>query len=297
MNGRRWSGLAAGLLLAASVGAGPSVVDDTDHRVAVASPAEGIISLAPHTTELIYAAGAGDALVATVANADYPRAARELPRIGDADGLNIEAIVAREPDLVVAWGSGNPDPVIERLRALGIAVYVDEPRALGDIATTLLDLGRLAGTTATARAAGDRFRQRLARLRKRYADRPTLAVFYQVWADPLMTINGDHVISDVIRGCGGRNVFADLSGLAPRVSIESVIARDPAVIVTSASRSGEGEPLAMWRDWPEIEAVARDRLITLPPDLLVRHTPRILDGMARLCRRLEAIRSHQAAPK
>jgi len=296
MTGCRWSGLTAGLLLAASVAAGPTVLDDSDHRVSAASPAQRIISLAPHTTELVYAAGAGDALVATVANADYPPAARELPRIGDADGLNVEAIIAREPDLVVAWGSGNPDPVTERLRALGIAVYVDEPRSLDAIATTLLDLGRLAGTTATARAAGDRFRQRLARLRARYGDRPTVPVFYQVWVDPLMTVNGDHVISDVIRGCGGRNVFADLGGLAPRVSIEAVIARDPGVIVTSASRSGEADPLAMWRDWPEIEAVARDRLIKLPPDLLVRHTPRILDGMARFCRRLEAIRSDADGP-
>lgn len=289
---------AAGALLAAALAAatapalaGPSVVDDSGRRVTLAEPARRIVSLAPHVTEALYAAGAGERVVAAVSYSDHPEAARDLPRIGRYDNLNVEAILAQEPDLVVGWGSGNPEAQLARLRDLGLTLYVNEPRRLEEIAASLERLGTLAGTGDVAAGAATAFRERLADLRARYGDRPTLEVFYQIWNDPLMTINDDHVIADVIRGCGGHNVFADLSALAPRVSVEAVLERDPEVIVASGMGEERPEWLDMWRDWPELDAVRNDNLFFVPPDLLQRHTPRILDGMERMCAQLERVRA------
>lgn len=289
---RRPAGL-AGLLVAlaaAGAAAGPSVTDDTGHAVRLERPAGRIVSLAPHVTELLFAAGAGERVVAAVNHSDYPPAARALPRVGGYSRLNVERILAFEPDLVVGWASGNPQGQLQRLRGLGPALYVTEPRSLEAIATNIARLGRLAGTAAAARAAADAFRARLERLRARYATRTRVDVFYEVWNDPLMTVNGDHVISDVIRGCGGRNVFAGLGALAPRVSVEAVLQRDPEAIVASGAGDEAPEWLARWKRWPALRAVTRGNLFLIPPSLLQRHTPRILDGMRRLCEQLERAR-------
>ncbi len=275
--------------------AGPTAVDDAGERIHLERPAQRIVSLAPHTTEILFAVGAGERVVATVTSADYPPPARELPRVGRYDRIDLEAVVGREPDLVVAWGSGNPERQVARLRELGVTVYVNEPRSLEAIAVSMLELGRLAGVADRARRAADAYRQRLAALRARYAQRATVTVFYQIWDDPLMTVNGDHVIADVMRGCGGRNAFADLSALAPRIGIEAVLERDPDAIVASGTGDARPESLAMWRDWPELTAVERDHLFFVAPDILQRHTPRILDGMTRLCRQLERVRTREAA--
>lgn len=271
--------------------AGPSVVDDSGERIALAEPARRIVSLAPHVTELLHAAGAGERLVAAVSYSDYPQAARALPRVGSYDHLDIEAILAHEPDLVVGWESGNPGGQLARLRELGLTLYVNESRRLEDIARSVERLGTLAGTEDVAGEAAGAFRERLAQLRARHAGRPALDVFYQIWNDPLMTVNEDHVIADVIRGCGGRNVFADLPALAPRVSVEAVLERDPEVIIASGMDDSRPGWLDAWRDWPELDAVRRDHLFFIPPDVLQRHTPRILEGMARMCEQLERVRA------
>jgi len=272
--------------------AGVAVTDDTGHRVALSTPAQRIVSLAPHLTEMLYAIGAGDRVVATVSHSDYPPAAQHLPRVGTYDHLNIEAILAREPDLVVGWQSGNPDDQLARLREFGLHVYVNEPRQLGDIARTMRTLGILAGTQPTATSAALDFRKRLEQLRDRYGGRPRVNVFYEVWNDPLMTVNGEHVISDVIRGCGGRNVFADLPNIAPHVTVEAVLARDPDAIVASGMGNDRPEWLDEWRRWPDLAAVAHDNLFFVPPDTLQRHSPRILQGMAHMCQALQRARAH-----
>lgn len=290
--------LGAAALAAAGmpVSAGPSVVDDSGRRVTLAEPARRIVSLAPHLTEVLYAAGAGERLVAAVSYSDHPEAAQALPRVGSYDNLNVEAILAHEPDLVVGWKSGNPGRQLARLRELGLALYVNESRRLEQIARSLERLGTLAGTGDAADEAARAFRERLAALRARHADRPPLDVFYQIWNDPLMTVNDDHVIADVIRGCGGRNVFADLPALAPRVSVEAVLERDPEVIVASGMGDARPEWLDAWRHWPGLDAVRRGNLFFVPPDILQRHTPRILDGMARMCEQLERVRRARDAP-
>ncbi|QID19184.1 cobalamin-binding protein [Nitrogeniibacter mangrovi] len=271
------------------------VVDDMGDTVHLDAPARRIVSLAPHLTELIYAAGAGERLVAAVEYSDYPPKAKALPRIGSYTNADLEAVVAQHPDLVVSWRSGNPPTQIERLRALGIPVYVNEPRDLDAVAHTLRQIGRLAGTGAVADAAADAFEARQAALRTRYASQAPVGVFYQIWDQPLMTINGQHLISAVIRLCGGRNVFADLDLLAPKIGVESVLVADPEVIVASGMGEARPEWLDAWRRWPQLTAVKRDNLFFIPPELIQRHTPRILDGATRLCEQLDTARRRRPA--
>jgi len=276
--------LAACCLLAMPALAEIRVTDDGGQPVTLAGPARRIVSLAPYITELLFAAGAGNAVIGVSEFSDYPAAARRIPRIGGGGGLDLERILALRPDLVVAWQSGNPAGQVQRLRELGLAVFVSEPRSLTGIPYTISRLARLAGTEADAQTVTDGFNRRLAALRDRYRGRARVRVYYQVWDQPLMTVNGKHLISDVIRLCGGSNVFAGLPELAPHISIEAVLQRDPQVIIVAAGRDEAGRQLAPWRRWSRLAAVSRGQLYEIERDLLVRHTPRILDGAERLCR-------------
>jgi len=284
------AGVLLGLLGAAPAPAPTRVPDDAGATVVLAAPARRVVSLAPHVTELLYAAGAGGYVVGAVDYSDYPEAAQRIPRVGSYTGLDLEAIVALRPDLIIAWQSGNPPSQVERLRALGLAVYVSEPRHIEDVATNIERLGRLAGTADAALRAARAFRQRHEALRRRYAARPAVTVFYQIWDRPLMTVNGKQLISDVIHLCGGRNVFADLPILAPTVDVEAVLAADPEAIVASGAGASRPEWFDAWRRWPQLRAVRRDNLFVVPPDVLQRHGPRILDGAEHLCADLETAR-------
>lgn len=294
MIGYGWRAVAAFtvfFMIAPVMAAGISVEDDTGRIVELDRPAQRIVSLAPNITETLFAAGAGDRVIAAVNYSDYPEAAQEIPRVGTYDQLNIEAIVAMDPDLIVGWQSGNPDRQIERLRELGFTLYISEIHRLDDIPRTLRNVGHLAGTDADAAEAIDDYTQRLQTLRDTYADRETIDVFYQIWDNPLATINGEQLISDVIRGCGGYNVFSDLQSLAPRIGVESVLERDPEFIL--ASGMGEERPdwLDDWRQWSELRAVEKGNLYFIPPQLLQRQTARVLEGMEMLCEQLEEARS------
>ena len=257
------------------------VMDDAGQPVILAQPAQRIISLAPYITELLFAAGAGKAIVGVTAFSDYPEAARSLTQVGDAGSLDLETIMALRPELVVAWQSGNPHGQAERLQSLGITVFYSEPRQLVDVPATLMRLGRLAGTEPAAAIQVDSFNHRYARLQEKYAQRSKVSVFYQIWGQPLMTLNGEHLVSDVVRLCGGENVFNTLPTLAPQIDIEAVLQADPDVIIVAVD-DGDSPLLAAWQRWPQLSAVKQGHVYAIPRDLLVRHSPRILDGAERL---------------
>ena len=270
---------AALLLLAFHAHAEIAVTDDYGNTVRLSAPAARIVSLAPHLTELVYAAGAGDRMVGAVDYSDFPAPARELPRVGSDAQINIESVLALRPDLVVAWPNPGSVRAVNRLAGLGLPVFRSEPRELEDIATTLERLGALAATSAQAQAAARAFRARKSGLEKRYSARPKLRVFYQVWERPLLTVNGDHVISKVIALCGGENVFAALPLIAPEVDVEAVLRANPQVVLSS--RAGARPP-----KW-----LPASRFYVIPADLVQRHTPRLLDGAEAICRALEDARS------
>jgi iron complex transport system substrate-binding protein len=267
-----------------------TVVDGMGRTVTLDSPARRIVSLAPHVAELLFAAGAGGRVVGTVRYSDYPEAARRIPRIGDAAQLDMERIVSLKPDLVVAWHSSLDADTRARLMALGFTLYISEPHALTDIAADITNLGRLAGTEAPAQAAASSFTDGLRKLRLKYRDTPPVAVFYQVWDRPVMTVNGNHFISHLLSLCGGRNVFADLEPLSAAVSPEAVVAADPQAMVAGVGAGLHRDVFARWRDWTMVDAVRMDNLFTIPADLINRPTPRLLQAARRLCRALDTAR-------
>lgn len=276
--------------VAAAASADIRVTDDTGQIVVVPAPAQRIISLAPHVTELLFTVGAGSSLVGTVDFSDFPPAARVIARIGGSSGIDLERIVALHPDLIVGWASGNPRPAVERLRALGFPVYLTQPRRPEDITRNLEHLGRLTGAHAAAESAAAGFLMRYRMLAARYASKPAVRVFYQVLDPHLITVNGQHLISEVLRVCGGVNVFADLPLLAPVVSEEAVLKADPEVIVAGGTEDGWRGWLAHWRARTELAAVRHNNLYFISADLLHRPTLRILDGAERLCAALEDAR-------
>lgn len=268
-----------------------TVPDDAGRILTLASPARRIISLAPNVTELLYAADAGNFIVGAVAYSDYPEAAKSIPRVGSGVGLDIEAIVALHPDLVIAWQSGNPSWQVERLSALGMPVFMTEPRKLGDIADLLEKFGKLSGTDAVASKTAADFRRHIERLRARYSGRPVVPVFYQILDSSLLTVSRRHLLNDVIQLCGGRNVYADLPGLTPRVDVESMVQRNPEVILASGYDALWQEWRDRWRALPMLTASMRDNLFFIPPDLIERQGLRILDGSAQICTALEQART------
>lgn len=267
--------------------------DDTGQEVRLKAPPKRIVALAPHLAESLYAAGAGDRLVGAVDYSDYPPEAKKLPRVGGYSRIDLEAVAALKPDLVLAWESGNNMPQVEKLKALGLTVYVSQPNRMENIADQLERLGQLAGTEGTAKAAADTFRKRLETLRSTYASKPKVRVFYHIWKAPLMTVGGPQIISDAIRLCGGENVFGKLNQMAPTVSVEAVLEADPEAIVATGMGDARPEWLHDWDKWPRLSAVKYGNLFHINPDIMQRHTPRILDGTEKLCVYLDQARNRR----
>ena len=278
------------LLQAAAI----AVQDDTGHPVVLAVPARRIVSLAPHATELLFAAGAGPQVVAVSRYSDYPPEARRLPQIGDSSRIDLEKIASLHPDLVVAWGSALPERMRQALQTLRIPVYLSEPARLADLVTSVRTLGRLAGAEEAARAAASALERRIERLRTAHAGPPSLTVFFQIWPSPLMTINRRQVISDVLGLCGARNLFDPAALQVATVDPEAVVAADPDVIATGveAGEDAATSPaFARWRAMPHLRAVASGQLIALPADLIARPGPRLVDAAEILCAALDRVRS------
>lgn len=282
---------AAALLCAGLAHAEIAVLDDVGKTVRLAAPARRIVSLAPHITEDLYAAGAGEYIVGAVDFSDYPEPAKKLARIGSHAKLDLEAIVALKPDLIIAWESGNASSHIRRLKALGIPLFISKPKHIDDVASSIERFGELTGTQAVAGTAARAFRSRQAGLNARYADRSPVRTFYQIWNEPLTTVNGEQLISDVMRLCGAENVFAKLPAPVPTVTIEAVLVANPEAIIASGMNEARPEWLDMWKHWRDLTANIRDNLFFVPPDLINRHTPRILDGAQRICEQMETVRA------
>lgn len=285
-------------LIAQAHAASPDVQDDRGRRLRLAAPATRIISLSPHLTEIAFAAGVGVRLIAVSEYSDYPPEARRLPRVGDGARVDIERILTLKPDLVLAWKSGNQAGDIARLERLGIPVWVSEPSRLADISRLLRDVAILAGDAAAGeRVAGD-FERALENLRRRSrgnssgdsSTREPLRVFYEIWHQPLLTVNGAHMISDAISLCGGKNVFADVPVLTPAVSLEAVLAARPEIVLGGGSSGGETDFVSRWRRAP-IAALRGMPLSYIDPDRIQRQSPRILDGIGAICARIGAARA------
>lgn len=283
-------GVAALLVCAAAAAQPITVTDDRGKTITIAAPAQRIVTLAPSLAELVFAAGAGEKLVGVARYTDFPPAARDIPQIGDAARVDFERIVALKPDLILAWKSGNPPGDVARLEGLGYPAYVSEPARLADIPRLLRAIGALAATGRVAERASSEYTKKINELRKEYGTRTRLRVFYQIWHAPLLTVNGAHIISDVIALCGGENVFADVGQLTPTLSLEAVIAARPEVVLGGGSAGGEKAFVSQWRE-SAISPLRKLPAFYIDPDLIQRQTPRIVDGAKAVCAALDRVRS------
>lgn len=271
------------------------VTDFKGMTVTLNKPAKRVIALAPHIVENVYTAGAGDQLVGVVTYSDFPEAATSLPIVGGYAKINLESILELKPDLIIAWESGNSDTGIARIQELGFPVYIDQPDKLEDVAKSIRDIGVLTGTTSTAEPAATSYLQQVERVRRKNLNLQPVPTFYQVWNTPLRTINGKHIISDAIKLCGGTNIYADESAVAPTINIESILERDPEVILASGMSDARPEWLDEWKDWPSLSAVKDNNLYFVNPDHIQRHTVRILSGIEVICEQLQEARDKREA--
>lgn len=262
--------------------------DDRGVTISLGQPVERIVALAPHLTEITFAAGAGAKLAGVSSFSRHPAEAERLPVVASHGRVDIERLIALRPDLVLAWQSGNSPLQIDRLERIGIRVFVTEARALADIPRLVRVVGVLAGSVEVAETRARQFENEIADLRKRYAGERRVAVFLEIWHRPLLTVNGGHLISDALRLCGGRNVFAAAKTLTPLVSREQILDARPEAIVTGGFGS---EALQTWRGLDLVPAVRSGRIYAIDPDWLHAQGPHVLEGVRALCGRLELARN------
>jgi iron complex transport system substrate-binding protein len=269
-----------------AVSATVSVLDDSGNTVRLAAPAQRIVSLSPHATELLFAAGAGQQVVGVSEYSDFPAAAKQLPSVGGSGQLDIERIVSLKPDLIVAWGSGNNRRQLERLRKLGLNVFESEPRSFEAIADSLDRLGVLVGRDE-GRLQAQQFRQHVQTLQQQFSGRSAVTVFYQIWSTPLMTLNGAHIVSQAITLCGGVNVFGQLKPLVPTISREAVLTANPDMIIISDEKENG---LERWRSFKRLRAVASGNLMTIDGAMMNRAGPRLIEATRALCEQIDQAR-------
>jgi len=278
------------LIVSVAVAAGAGAADLRDDRgmtLSLQRPAERIVTLAPHLAEIAYFAGAGTKLVGVSSYSRFPAEAERLPVVADSGHVDVERVLALKPDLVLGWRSGNSALQIVRLERLGIPVFVTEARSLGDIPRIARQVGSLAGSWVLAEARARQFENEVAELRERYQGAERVAVFLEIWHRPLLTVSGEHLISDALRVCAGRNVFAGADTITLRVSKERLLGAHPDAIVTSGYGSQAREA---WRGLEGVPAVRNDRIYAVDADLLHAQGPRFLEGVRALCERLELAR-------
>jgi iron complex transport system substrate-binding protein len=281
---------------AGSPAGGFTVTDDTGATLSLPAPPRRIASLAPGATEMLFAAGAGERIVATVLGADEPAAAKALPRIGDSNTMAYEKLVALRPDVVVVWEDLTNRLVVDSLRKLNLPVYFIRAKGLADIPRAVRQLGRLAGTSKAADAAAAKMDGRIASLARRKVQGEPLRVFYMIWDEPLYTVGGRHVITDAIARCGGRNIFDDIAFPAPIVELEAVVKRDPDVMLLSAPPITARDWRERWGRYTTIRAVQTRQILTFSDERLDRMGPTAIDAVEGLCRQLDAARQALATP-
>jgi vitamin B12 transport system substrate-binding protein len=248
-----------------------------------------IIALAPHITELLYVIGAGDRLVGVSDHSDYPIEASKLPRVANYASVNVEAVLALKPDLVIAWRTGNPQDDIQRLQQFGIKVAFSDPLTLDDIATELQLIGELTGLQDSANIEANKFRRQLQELTVEYQYTTPVAVFFALGTAPLSTVANNAWPQQMLALCGGKNAFAAAQGDYPQVGIEQVIAARPEVIIQPVPDQVTAD-FSYWQRYKAIPAVSKSQYLTLNADYLYRTTPRTLLGIKQLCQALDVYR-------
>jgi len=287
---RRLVSLSLWLVLASGAVAQPvSVVDDSGHTISLPKPSQRVITLGPHLTEQVFAIGAGAQVVGVSRYSDYPAEAKQLPIVGDAVGVHHETIAKLKPDLILVWRTGFPDRARAPLKAMGVPVFDSEIRSVADLARSLRTIGQLLGRAEGGEAQAKLVEQQWTQLQAEYAARKPVRVFYQLWHQPLMTINREHLIHQAITACGGVNIFGELPTFTPTVSWEAAVQRNPQVIAMAGAPSDHPEQ-GQWPRFPGVEAVKHQRFAMIDGDLIGRMGPRFVQGARQLCEAIDQAR-------
>jgi len=278
------------LLLFSASACAITVTDSLNRTVTLSQPAKRIVALAPHIVENIYSAGAGHTIVGAVDYCDYPKAALSIERVGAINSVSLEKIIALKPDLVIVWTTGNGAKVLNQLTRLGLPVYASDPKNFTEIAQSIRDFGRLTGHLHTANAAADKLDKHVDQLKKQYADKSKVSVFYQVWSKPLLSLNDKQAIGDVIALCGGTNIFGQAKATVPKVSVESVISLNPDVMIATRKPKDTRYVLDIWKKHPNITAVKQKHFYYIHPDIISRHSARLIQGATQMCEHIDQAR-------
>lgn len=247
-----------------------------------------VISLSPHTTELAYEAGLGEYLIAVSEHSDYPPEAQKLEQVANFKGINIERVIALQPDLVLAWKGGNPDKELAKIARFGIEIFYSNPHSLEDTADNIEKLGLFSKKPELAASRAAKLRQTLKSIRQAYQHKSKVPYFYQVDSHPLMTNNDQHWPQPLFSLCGGLNIFADSKAPYPQISMEQVVTKQPQAIFFSSVREHPSYP---WNAWQEhIPALKNNAIFTISADWLNRPTPRAIRAVEQICAALDRVR-------
>nr|WP_256435653.1 cobalamin-binding protein [Aliikangiella sp. G2MR2-5] len=258
---------------------------------AVGKEIKRIVALSPHSVEMLYAIGAGDRIVGTVEHADFPEKAKEIPRIGNYVGVNIEELVALKPDLVVGWKTGNKQSDLKKIASLGFDLFYTHPLSVAEVGEDMLRLGKKVGKVNEANTAVEKMNRRYQSIKQRFSDKEKVRVFYQLWYDPIRTVGPDSWVEALIEDCNGKNIFDDASTDYPIVSLESVLAKNPQTIVMASHSEKVKSRQMIWDKWNNISAVKHEQLYVIDGSLLLRASPRALDGLEMLCGLIDKART------
>lgn len=282
-----WVGLFA--FFSTNTLAGGEITDDFQRLISLNKGLQRIVSLSPHNTENLFSAGLGKKIVGVDEYSHYPEAAKHIVSIGSAVQVNIEAVISLQPDLIVAWRTATNSETLSKLEQLGYEIYYSEPRSFEDIIDNIEDLAVLGGTLNKISPSPSDLRKEIKRIKGKYGGLEKQSIFYQVWSNPLMTLSGSHIVSRVLELCGAENIFTDLTIMAPQVSIEAVVQRNPDIIITGDS-GGAVTDMSMWDRWQSIPAVANESFLTVDSNVMHRHTARMIMGITDLCEGIDKIR-------
>lgn len=253
-------------------------------------PSPRIIALAPHIVEMLYEVGAGDLIIGTTDHADFPEQAKEIPRVGNYAKLSIEQILSLDPDLIIAWRTGNPSDDLARLEKMGIKIVYSEPEKLEDVAKEIQAFAKIANAEAQGKVVADAYLARLAKIKAQYQDKTPIKVFFEMWSRPLTTVANNSWPQQQLAICKADNPFIKSATDYPQINIELVVLKAPEIIIQPTSEGHRNKDMVNWQQWPQMPAVKANAFLRPNADKIYRMTSRVLDELSLLCQGIDRYR-------
>ena len=265
-----------------------SIAENTPNSSITLKPS--IIALSPHIVEMLYDIGAGDQIIGTTTFADYPEQAKNIPIVGNYLRLQIEKFITMQPDLIIAWKSGNPSDDITRLEQLGFNIIYSQPNSFADIAKEMRKFGQLTGNEISADLQAQKLLNELKIIKAQYQNKAPISVFYELWSKPLTTVAKGSWPQQFLNICQASNPFEQVDIAYPQVNIEKVLQAPIQLIIQPLSENQSGKVGFNWQDWPIIPAVKHKQIIQPDADSMHRMTMRSLTALSKLCAEIDSSR-------